>query len=147
MLALCSGAARHTGGSLQQQRHQLCSSSHNQAPSALVLGGVEIRQERIHSHFKASATCLLGITLLLLLLAPAAAQSPRLQEIATLAGCRSPFITRYHGSLVPPGSSQLLIVMELLLGSVADAVSTRKSMLLLQQLLPQTCLVYVTSVV
>jgi AraC-like DNA-binding protein len=45
-----------------------------------------------------------------------------LQEIATLAGCRSPFITRYHASLIPPGSSQLLIVMELLLGSVADAV-------------------------
>jgi hypothetical protein len=52
--------------------------------------------------------------------APAAAQC--LQEIATLAGCRSPFITRYHASLIPPGSSQLLIVMELLLGSVADAV-------------------------
>jgi hypothetical protein len=28
-----------------------------------------------------------------------------LQEMATLAGCRSPFITRYHASLIPPGSS------------------------------------------
>ncbi|WIA42919.1 hypothetical protein OEZ86_008833 [Tetradesmus obliquus] len=45
------------------------------------------------------------------------------KEIATLAGCRSPFITRYHASLIPPGSSQLLIVMELLLGSVADALA------------------------
>lgn len=47
---------------------------------------------------------------------------PSLQEIATLAGCRSPFITQYHASLIPPGSTQLLIVMELLAGSVADAV-------------------------
>jgi hypothetical protein len=45
-----------------------------------------------------------------------------LQEIGILAGCRSPFITRYQGSLIPPGSSQLLIIMELLVGSVADAV-------------------------
>eukprot|EP00878_Enallax_costatus_P017795 GHUV01018698.1.p1 GENE.GHUV01018698.1~~GHUV01018698.1.p1 ORF type:complete len:270 (+),score=54.09 GHUV01018698.1:1121-1930(+) len=45
------------------------------------------------------------------------------KEIATLAGCRSPFITQYHASLIPPGSSQLLIVMELLAGSVADALS------------------------
>ncbi|KAF6259636.1 kinase-like domain-containing protein [Scenedesmus sp. NREL 46B-D3] len=45
------------------------------------------------------------------------------KEIATLAGCRSPFITRYHASLIASGSSQLLIVMELLLGSVADALA------------------------
>lgn len=57
-----------------------------------------------------------------------------LQEIATLAGCRSPFITRYHASLIPPGSSQLLIVMELLLGSVADAVSGGMLLLLLLSL-------------
>jgi hypothetical protein len=40
-----------------------------------------------------------------------------------LACCRSPFITSYYASLIPPGSSQLLIVMELLVGSVADVVS------------------------
>eukprot|EP00775_Hariotina_reticulata_P001257 gene1257-1597_t len=44
------------------------------------------------------------------------------KEIGILAGCRSPFITRYLGSLIPPRSSQLLIIMELLVGSVADAV-------------------------
>jgi len=48
-----------------------------------------------------------------------------LQETSILAGCRSPFITRYMGSFIPGGSSQLLIVMELLVGSVADAVSHR----------------------
>lgn len=45
------------------------------------------------------------------------------KEVSTLAGCRCPFITTYHGCLVPPGSSQLLIIMELLAGSVADVVS------------------------
>jgi hypothetical protein len=47
------------------------------------------------------------------------------QEISALACCRSPFITSYYASLIPPGSSQLLIVMELLVGSVADVVSVR----------------------
>jgi hypothetical protein len=45
------------------------------------------------------------------------------QEISALACCRSPHITSYYASLIPPGSSQLLIVMELLVGSVADVVS------------------------
>lgn len=47
------------------------------------------------------------------------------REIAALAGCRSPFITRYHGAAVRPGSSELLIVMELLACSVADLVRAR----------------------
>ncbi|KAF8057626.1 svkA [Scenedesmus sp. PABB004] len=48
----------------------------------------------------------------------------RAQEIAALAGCRCPAITRYHAALIPRGSSTLLIVMELLAGSVADALAS-----------------------
>jgi hypothetical protein len=44
------------------------------------------------------------------------------QEISALAGCRSDHITRYFGSVMQPGSSELLILMELLACSVADLV-------------------------
>eukprot|EP00879_Flechtneria_rotunda_P025416 GHRR01027008.1.p2 GENE.GHRR01027008.1~~GHRR01027008.1.p2 ORF type:complete len:169 (+),score=42.82 GHRR01027008.1:216-722(+) len=60
------------------------------------------------------------------------------KEIAMLAGCREcPYITRYYASLIPPGSTQLLIVMELMAGSVADAVSVYP--------LNEACLAYVLS--
>lgn len=45
------------------------------------------------------------------------------KEISALAGCRSEHITRYYGSVMRPGSSELLILMELLACSVADLVS------------------------
>eukprot|EP00879_Flechtneria_rotunda_P010468 GHRR01010944.1.p1 GENE.GHRR01010944.1~~GHRR01010944.1.p1 ORF type:complete len:646 (+),score=245.22 GHRR01010944.1:1131-3068(+) len=61
-----------------------------------------------------------------------------MREIAMLAGCREcPYITRYYASLIPPGSTQLLIVMELMAGSVADAVSVYP--------LNEACLAYVLS--
>lgn len=34
------------------------------------------------------------------------------REIRLLAQCRSPHITRYHGSVIVPGTSQLWIIME-----------------------------------
>ncbi|KAI8474384.1 MAG: kinase-like domain-containing protein [Monoraphidium minutum] len=45
------------------------------------------------------------------------------KEISALAGCRSAHITRYYGALVAPGSSELLILMELLACSVADLLA------------------------
>lgn len=39
-----------------------------------------------------------------------------------LKTCRSPNITEYYGSAVVPGTSQLMIVMELMAASVADLV-------------------------
>ena len=48
------------------------------------------------------------------------------QEISALAGCRSQHITRYYGAVMRPGSSELLIIMELLACSVADLVSERE---------------------
>lgn len=48
-----------------------------------------------------------------------------LQEISALAGCRSAHITRYYASVLRPGSSELLILMELLACSVADLVCTQ----------------------
>jgi serine/threonine-protein kinase 24/25/MST4 len=42
------------------------------------------------------------------------------QEISMLAGCQCPNITRYYGSVLEPGSTELMIVMELLACSVCD---------------------------
>lgn len=44
-----------------------------------------------------------------------------------LAGCRCKNITEYHGSVLKPRSTELMIVMELMACSVADlvGVSTR----------------------
>ena len=39
-----------------------------------------------------------------------------------LAGCRCKNITEYHGSLLKPKSTELMIVMELMACSVADLV-------------------------
>lgn len=39
-----------------------------------------------------------------------------------LAACRSPYITRYYGCILEPGSSELCICMELMAGSLADMV-------------------------
>lgn len=46
------------------------------------------------------------------------------EEINTLRGCRHPHITQYYASAVVPGSSRLLIVMELMSLSVADLLVT-----------------------
>ena len=40
-----------------------------------------------------------------------------------LKTCRSPNIIEYHGSAVVPGTSQLMIVMELMATSVGDLAS------------------------
>jgi serine/threonine protein kinase len=45
------------------------------------------------------------------------------REISMLKQCQSPQITAYFGSAVVPGTSQLMIVMELLAASAADLVS------------------------
>jgi len=45
------------------------------------------------------------------------------REIAVLAQCRSKHITEYFASVMPRGSSQLLIVMELMACSVADLLA------------------------
>ncbi|KAF5839552.1 kinase-like domain-containing protein [Dunaliella salina] len=44
------------------------------------------------------------------------------KEITMLAGCRCKNITEYHGSLLKPRSTELMIVMELMACSVADLV-------------------------
>ena len=46
-----------------------------------------------------------------------------LQEVSAMAGCKCPNITEYIDSALPPGTSELLIVMELMACSVADLVS------------------------
>lgn len=46
-----------------------------------------------------------------------------LQEVAALAECRSSNITEYYASVMLPGTTELLIVMELMAGSVSDLVS------------------------
>ena len=46
-----------------------------------------------------------------------------MQEVAVLARCDCPNITRYFASVLRPGSSELFIVMELMALSVADLVS------------------------
>lgn len=48
-----------------------------------------------------------------------------LQEVSTLARCQSQNITQYHASVLKPGTSELLIVMELMAASVADLVPLR----------------------
>ena len=48
----------------------------------------------------------------------------QVQEVATLARCQSDNITQYYASVLKPGTSELLIVMELMAASVADLVST-----------------------
>lgn len=45
------------------------------------------------------------------------------REIAFLRTCRSPNITQYYGSAVLPGTTRLLIAMELMAVSLADLVS------------------------
>ena len=45
-----------------------------------------------------------------------------LQEVSTLARCQSQNITQYYASVLKPGTSELLIVMELMAASVADLV-------------------------
>ena len=44
------------------------------------------------------------------------------QEVSTLARCQSENITQYYASVLKPGTSELLIVMELMAASVADLV-------------------------
>jgi len=44
------------------------------------------------------------------------------QEVSTLARCQSENITQYYASVLKPGTSELLIVMELMDASVADLV-------------------------
>jgi hypothetical protein len=44
------------------------------------------------------------------------------QEISMLAGCRCPNITEYYTALLKPGTTELLIVMELMACSIADLV-------------------------
>lgn len=46
-----------------------------------------------------------------------------MQEVAALAECRSSNITEYYASVMLPGTTELLIVMELMAGSVNDLVS------------------------
>ena len=50
------------------------------------------------------------------------------QEISTLAGCHCPNITEYYGSVLQPGSTELMIVMELLACSVADLVGVTSTL-------------------
>ena len=51
-------------------------------------------------------------------------------EIAMLKQCHSPAITAYYGSALVPGTSQLMIAMELMAASAADLV--RQLLLALQ---------------
>ncbi|MEW5315277.1 MAG: hypothetical protein WDW38_006718 [Sanguina aurantia] len=44
------------------------------------------------------------------------------KEITALAGCRCSNITDFYGAVLAPGSSELLIIMELMSASVADMV-------------------------
>ncbi len=44
------------------------------------------------------------------------------QEVAVLARCRAPNITEYYASVLKPGTTQLLIIMELMAASAADLV-------------------------
>ena len=46
-----------------------------------------------------------------------------MQEVAALAECRSSNITEYYASVMLPGTTELLIVMELMAGSVSDLVN------------------------
>ena len=44
------------------------------------------------------------------------------QEVQVLARCRSQNITQYYASVLQPGSTELMIVMELMAASVFDVV-------------------------
>jgi hypothetical protein len=46
-----------------------------------------------------------------------------MQEVAVLAECRSANITEYYASVMLPGTTELLIIMELMASSVNDLVS------------------------
>ena len=46
-----------------------------------------------------------------------------LQEVSVLAKCASPNITEYFASIMLPGTTELLIIMELMATSVSDLVS------------------------
>ena len=54
-----------------------------------------------------------------------------LQEVSVLAECRSPNITEYYASVMLPGTTELLIIMELMASSVNDLVRLHKPALLL----------------
>ncbi len=45
------------------------------------------------------------------------------QEISMLANCQCKNITDYHAAVLRPGTTELMIVMELMACSVADLVS------------------------
>jgi hypothetical protein len=45
-----------------------------------------------------------------------------MQEISMLAGCKCKNITEYYASIMRPGGTELVIVMELMACSVADLV-------------------------
>lgn len=61
------------------------------------------------------------------------------REIAMLKQCQSPNITQYYGSQAVPGTSQLMIVMELMAASAADLVSEETG----GEPLPEPCIAYV----
>ena len=46
------------------------------------------------------------------------------QEVSVLAKCCSPNITEYFASIMLPGTTELLIIMELMATSLSDLVST-----------------------
>lgn len=46
-----------------------------------------------------------------------------MQEVSVLAKCCSPNITEYFASILMPGTTELLIIMELMATSVSDLVS------------------------
>ncbi len=57
-----------------------------------------------------------------------------LQEITALAACNSNNITKYYASVLRPGTTELMIVMELMACSVADLVSRLQTEALLWKL-------------
>lgn len=63
------------------------------------------------------------------------------REIGALRTCRSPNITQYYGSALMPGSTKLLIAMELMAASLADVVCGDG--VALPQPLPEPAIAYV----
>ncbi|GAB4814057.1 hypothetical protein N2152v2_001103 [Parachlorella kessleri] len=61
------------------------------------------------------------------------------KEISMLKTCRSPNITQYYGSSVIPGTTQLMIIMELMAVSVSDMVDDENG----GAPLPEPCIAYV----
>lgn len=61
------------------------------------------------------------------------------REIAMLKTCNSPAITQYYGCQVLPGTSQLMIIMELMAASAADVVSEETG----GEPLPEPCIAYI----